>query len=144
MFLTPRKMATHLPITIFGLFIAADAYGQLHSEGAEGFYIYAGGGLASSVTIQPDKKIVAAGWAGKPGEQQMIVVRFNQDRTLDTEFAERDGAARKGWKKIDFDGDARALDVEIDPKTGIPEGIRRLFCVAQGESPLTGEYTVGS
>ena len=119
MFSTTRTMATQLTITVFSLFITADAYTQrLHSESAEGFYNYAGGCLASSVTIQPDKKIVAAGWAGQPGEQQMIVVRSNQDRTLDTEFGEPDGAARKGWKKIDLDGEARALDVEIDPKTG--------------------------
>ncbi len=119
MFSTMRTMATRLTITIFSFLVAADTYAQaLHSESAAGFYTYAGGCLASSVTIQPDKKIVAAGWAGRPGEQQMIVVRFNQDRTLDTGFGEPNGKGRKGWKKIDFDGDARALDVEIDPKSG--------------------------
>jgi len=115
---TPR-MATRLSITILGFLITADADAQrLHTESAAGFHRYAGGCLASSVMIQPDKKIVAAGWAGSPGKQEMIAVRFHSDGTLDTGFGEPDAQGRKGWRKIHFDGEARALDVELDPKTG--------------------------
>ena len=114
-----RKIVMCFSFTILSLCVVTGAYAQgLHKDSARGFYDYDGGCLASSITIGPDRKMVAAGWTGQPGEQQMIVVRFNQDRTIDTGFGHPDGAARKGWQKIDLDGDARALDVEIDPKTG--------------------------
>ena len=40
----------------------------------------------SSVIVQPDGKIVAAGYANTPSGEQMTVIRLNADGTLDTSF----------------------------------------------------------
>ena len=91
---------------------------QLHEDHSAGFLRFAGGCYATSVAIQPDKKVVAAGSIGKPGKRQMIVVRFNADRTLDTSFGEKSGDTRKGYVQVSVGSDVGAEGIVIEPITG--------------------------
>ena len=68
------------------------------------------GDSARSVVIQPDGKIVVAGWALRDGRGDFAIARYNLNGTLDTTF-DGDGKAT-----VDFGGlDDRASSVALAP-----------------------------
>jgi uncharacterized delta-60 repeat protein len=61
--------------------------------------------IAESLTLQPDGKVIAAGYS----DDNFVVARYNTNGSLDTSF---DG---DGWKTIDFGANDRGMAVELQP-----------------------------
>ena len=76
-------------------------------------YFAAGTALASSVAVQADGKIVAAGWAGDIDELDFVLARYLPDGTLDTSFS-GDGMVVTDF----FGGSDCGAAIAIDPDSG--------------------------
>ena len=73
-----------------------------------------GSTIASSVAIQADNKIVAAGWNNDGNNDDMALARYNSNGTLDTAFA-TNGMATIGFSGGQSDG-AYAVAIQPDQK----------------------------
>ena len=68
--------------------------------------------VVQAVALQPDKKIVVAGYTNVFGDNDFAVTRFNENGSLDTTF---DGDGRQIIRS--FGGDDRAQAVALEPTT---------------------------
>jgi uncharacterized delta-60 repeat protein len=69
--------------------------------------------VARALAVQPDGKLVAAGYSHNGSNDDFAVVRYNTDGTLDTTF---NGTGKVTTPIGSFGGDARALAVQADGK----------------------------
>jgi uncharacterized delta-60 repeat protein len=74
-----------------------------------------GGGDANDVAIQPDGKIVVAGWTVVDGTQDMAIARYRRSGSLDRDTPTSTGFSRNGKKITNFGDRDRAEGVAIQP-----------------------------
>ncbi len=98
---------------------------------------------ARAVAIQPDGKIVVAGYYTNGSDDDFLVVRYNSNGTLDNSFA-GDGIAGIGFGGIDI---AEDLAIQPDGKivvTGSTESSKNLIAVIRLNSNGTLDNTFSS
>ncbi len=88
------------------------------------------GDSARSVVVQPDGKIVVAGWALRNGSGDFAIARYNSDGSLDTSF-DKDGKATVDFASLDDRASAVALT---------PDG--KIVVAGWTESPFLFDYAV--
>jgi uncharacterized delta-60 repeat protein len=69
-----------------------------------------GNDRAQAIALQPDRKIVVAGYIGAAGSNDFRIVRLNANGSLDSRFADNGQTSIRG-----FGGDDRALAVALQP-----------------------------
>jgi uncharacterized delta-60 repeat protein len=107
---------------------------------------------ARGVAIQPDGKIIAAGWADG-SRPEFAVARFNSDGTLDTTF-DSDGTRFFTFGTSGFGGHEQAYDVALqadgkivvvgftDAGTGVDDGSQTVAAIARlnSDGSLDGTF----
>jgi uncharacterized delta-60 repeat protein len=82
------------------------------------FYHQGGGDGANAVAIQPNGKIVAAGWAGWHHDHHLAIARYRRNGRLDQGFSRDGRTIVRRWSDPSLygRGEARALAIQPDGK----------------------------
>ncbi|MGC2237624.1 MAG: hypothetical protein WA584_15785 [Pyrinomonadaceae bacterium] len=98
------------------------------------------GGSSSSMAIQSDGKIVAAGYAGTGSGTVIVIIRYNTDGSLDTSFDE-DGKVITAF--FAFNDYAYGVAIQTDGKI-VATGFSRTGSIAQFDSIIVRYNSDGS
>ncbi len=89
------------------VFLPTPSVGQFFRPGCTVQLFTGGASEARAIALQPDGRIVVAGYAEVSGERDFLIARFHPDLSLDTSFG------LIGWVTTDFDRDDEAFGVAV-------------------------------